>query len=76
MKNGNKKLATTLITKTFESVKRLQVERYHKTTTSEAKANIELDPFVIFHQAVDNCIPILQLRSYKKGGITYQVIYY
>jgi len=76
MKNGNKKLATMLVTKTFESVKRIQLERYHKATTSEAKTKIELDPFLIFHQAVDNCIPILQLMSCKKGGITYQVLYY
>lgn len=76
MKGGNKKLATALVTKTFESVKRQQLERYHKTTTSEAKAEIELDPFVIFHRAVDNCTPILQLRACSKGGITYQVIYY
>lgn len=73
MRNGNKKLATTLVTNAFESVKRLQLEHYHKAT-SEAKDNIELDPFVIFHRAVDNCTPILQLRSCKKGGITYQVI--
>ncbi|XP_018044159.1 PREDICTED: 28S ribosomal protein S7, mitochondrial [Atta colombica] len=73
MKNGNKKLATMLVTKTFEGVKRIQLERYHKATTSEAKAEIELDPFVIFHRAVDNCIPILQLTNCSKGGITYQV---
>ncbi|KAG5305935.1 RT07 protein, partial [Pseudoatta argentina] len=73
MKNGNKKLATTLVMKTFEGVKRIQLERYHKATTSEAKAEIELDPFVIFHRAVDNCIPVLQLTGCSKGGITYQV---
>lgn len=73
MKNGNKKLATALVAETFEAVKRLQLERYHKATTSEAKDNIELDPFVIFHRAVDNCIPILQLMPCRKGGITYQI---
>ncbi|KAL0107104.1 hypothetical protein PUN28_015562 [Cardiocondyla obscurior] len=73
MKNGNKKLAVTLVTKAFENVKRKQLERYHKAKTSEEKDSIELDPFVIFHKAVDNCTPILQLRGCKKGGITYQV---
>ncbi|XP_012543640.1 28S ribosomal protein S7, mitochondrial [Monomorium pharaonis] len=73
MKNGNKKLATTLVTNTFETIKRLQLERYHKAMTSEVKTSIELDPFVIFHQAIDNCTPILQLRSCKRGGITYQI---
>lgn len=73
MKNGDKKLATKLITTTFETVKRLQLEHYHKATASEAKAEIELDPFLVFHRAVDNCTPILQLKSCRKGGITYQV---
>ncbi|KAL6262328.1 hypothetical protein P5V15_007419 [Pogonomyrmex californicus] len=73
MKDGNKKLAKALVTKTFEGIKRIQLERYHKATTSEAKANIELNPFVIFHRAVDNCTPILKLLAHRKGGITYQV---
>ncbi|KYM94997.1 28S ribosomal protein S7, mitochondrial [Cyphomyrmex costatus] len=73
MKNGNKKLSSILVHKTFEGVKRIQLERYHKATTSEAKAEIELDPFVVFNRAVDNCIPILQLKNFRKGGITYKV---
>ncbi|XP_011874336.1 PREDICTED: 28S ribosomal protein S7, mitochondrial [Vollenhovia emeryi] len=73
MKKGDKKLSTRLVTLTFENVKRMQLERYHKETSSEAKANIELDPFVVFHRAVDNCTPILQLRSCRRGGITYQI---
>lgn len=76
MKNGDKKMAILLVNKTFENIKRQQLELYHKATTSEVKDNIELDPFVIFHRAIDNCTPILQLRSTSKGGITYQVIHY
>lgn len=74
MRDGNKPLATSLVAKTFEAVKRNQLERYHKATEEE-KENIELDPFVIFHKAVDNCLPILHLVPCRKGGITYQVIY-
>ncbi|KAM0737065.1 Small ribosomal subunit protein uS7m [Formica fusca] len=73
MRHGNRKLARTLLTKTFEGVKRRQLQRYHKAKTDEEKDNIELDPFVVFHQAVDNCTPILHLIGCKKGGITYQV---
>lgn len=76
MKDGNRKLARTLVTKSFEGVKRIQLQRYHKAKTSEEKDNIELDPFVIFHHAVDNCMPVLQLLGCRKGGITYQVISY
>lgn len=77
MKDGNRKLAKTLVTKSFERIKRIQLQRYHKAKTNEEKDNIELDPFQIFHRAVDNCMPMLQLIGCRKGGITYQVtIYY
>lgn len=72
MKHGNSKLARALVTQTFEGVKRLQLERYHKAKDDE-KNSIELDPFVVFHRAVDNCTPILHLIGCRKGGITYQV---
>jgi len=75
MKNGNRNLATALVTKMLEGIKRLQLERYHKTKLEEDKNEIELNPFTVFHQAVDNCTPILYLVPYRKGGITYQVIY-
>lgn len=73
MRHGNRKLARTLVTKAFEGVKRIQLQRYHKAKTDEERENIELDPFVIFHRAVDNCTPILHLIGCRKGGITYQV---
>lgn len=76
MRHGNKKLARTLLTKAFEEVKRMQLQRYHKAKTDEEKDNIELDPFTVFHQAVDNCTPILHLIGCRKGGITYQVTTY
>lgn len=76
MRHGNRNLARTLVTKAFEEIKRIQLQRYHKAKTDEEKENIELDPFVIFHRAVDNCTPILHLIGCRKGGITYQVIIY
>lgn len=74
MKNGNRNLATELVNKTFEVVKRIQIQRYHKAQTEEDKNKIELNPFTVFHRAVDNCIPVLYLIAHRKGGITYQVI--
>jgi len=76
MRNGDRKLARTLVTKSFEEVKRIQLQRYHKAKTNEEKDNIELDPFVVFHRAIDNCMPILQLIDCRKGGITYKVTTY
>ena len=73
MRHGNRSLARTLVTKAFEGIKRIQLQRYHKAKTNEEKDNIELDPFVVFHRAIDNCTPILHLIGCRKGGITYQV---
>lgn len=74
MRDGDKLLAKKLVTTAFEKAKRIQLKRYH-TAADEDKESIELDPFVIFHQALNNCTPILQLQPCKRGGITYQVIY-
>ncbi|VVC93691.1 unnamed protein product [Leptidea sinapis] len=73
MKDGNKKLARSLLEKAFENVKRKQIERYHLAKTPEQKAKIELDPKNILHKAVENSKPMLQLLPIKRGGITYQV---
>lgn len=72
MRNGNKILAKKMVTMALERVKRIQLQRYHKST-DEDKEKIELDPFAIFHLALANCIPILHLEPCKKGGIQYQV---
>ena len=48
------------------------MEKYNKATTPEEKAKIECDPLKIFHQAVENCKPILKTTKIIKGGVTYQ----
>nr|CAI5818137.1 unnamed protein product [Callosobruchus analis] len=73
MTGGNKVLARSLVEQTLESIKRLQLEKYHKCKTEEDKAKIQLDPKTIFHNAVDNCKPILMLTPIKRGGVKYQV---
>lgn len=72
---GKKKLARELIEKTFENIKRTQIQRYHSATTEEEKAQIDLDPKVILHKAVENCKPLLILSPIRRGGITYQVCF-
>lgn len=72
MRDGKKTLARQLMEKTFELVKRTQLERYHKAK-EEDKTKIELNPRVIFHKAVENATPILQLTPIKRGGVRYQV---
>nr|CAH7748341.1 unnamed protein product [Callosobruchus chinensis] len=73
MTGGNKILARSLIAQTLESIKRLQLEKYHKSKTEEDKSKIQLDPKAIFHNAVENCKPILMLTPIKRGGVKYQV---
>ncbi|XP_063904538.1 small ribosomal subunit protein uS7m [Zophobas morio] len=73
MRNGEKVLARGLVEKAFENIKRIQLEKYHKCDDEEKKAKIELAPRVIFHQAVENCKPILALTPIKRGGVRYQV---
>ncbi|XP_023288953.1 28S ribosomal protein S7, mitochondrial [Orussus abietinus] len=78
MKGGNKILARRIVEKTFESIKRIQLERYNKIANNISTENlsledIELDPKKILHRAVENSMPVLQLTPMKKGGSVYQV---
>lgn len=73
MDGGNKQLARELMEKAFENIKRMQLEKYHKCKTLEDKQKIELNPRTIFHQAVTNCKPLLDLTPIKRGGVRYQV---
>jgi small subunit ribosomal protein S7 len=54
-------------------VKRAQLESYHKASSEEMKATIELDPVVVFHQALENGEPLLIITKVVKSGQTYMV---
>lgn len=62
----------TVTYQTLESIKRKQVEKYHKAVEGK-KEEIECNPYTIFHQAVENCKPVVGLASIQKGGKFYQV---
>ncbi|XP_037647526.1 28S ribosomal protein S7, mitochondrial [Sebastes umbrosus] len=72
MEDGNKVLAREIMTNTLESIKRKQVEKYHKAPEAQ-KDEIECNPYTIFHQALENCKPVVGLASIQKGGKYYQV---
>ncbi|XP_020491869.1 small ribosomal subunit protein uS7m [Labrus bergylta] len=72
MKHGNKVMAREILTDTLEQIKRKQVEKYNKAPAGK-KDEIECNPYVIFHQALNNCKPIVGLVSIQKGGKYYQV---
>lgn len=59
-------------TQTLETIKRKQLKKYHEASEEE-KVNIECNPYTIFHQAVNNCKPIIGLEKIKRGGKVYQV---
>lgn len=73
MKTGRRALARELVEKTFEELKRIQLQKWNEAVNEEEKENIECNPLTIFHQAVENGRPLLMLIPIKRGGITYQV---
>ncbi|XP_043940967.1 28S ribosomal protein S7, mitochondrial [Protopterus annectens] len=72
MKEGNKNLSRSIMTQTLETIKRKQVEKYHSTPVGE-QGSIECNPYMIFHQALENCKPVIGLTSIQRGGKSYQV---
>ncbi|XP_026887686.2 28S ribosomal protein S7, mitochondrial [Electrophorus electricus] len=72
MQDGNKILAREIMTQTLEAIKRKQVEKYHSGPAAE-REGIECNPYAIFHQAIENCRPVIGLTSVQKGGRSYQV---
>lgn len=72
MIQGKKRLARDIIEKGFETIKRIQLERYHLAESNE-KDQIETNPRAILHKAIENSRPLLQLTPIKRGGATYQV---
>ena len=73
MKGGQKELAKKLMSETFERIKRIQIERYHKAQTEEEKEKIVLNPVTILHMAIENVRPILMVTPVRRGGVKYQV---
>ncbi|XP_025203239.1 28S ribosomal protein S7, mitochondrial [Melanaphis sacchari] len=73
LKKGQKKLARGVLEKTFEKIKKIQLEKYNRETDPEKKASIIIDPVVILKKAVANCKPLLKLTAVKRGGSFYQV---
>ncbi|XP_050425117.1 28S ribosomal protein S7, mitochondrial [Adelges cooleyi] len=73
MHKGQKKLARQVLEKTFEKIKRIQLEKYNRETDIEKKYQITIDPVIILKKAIANCKPLLKLTPVKRGGSYYQV---
>ncbi|XP_070596047.1 small ribosomal subunit protein uS7m isoform X2 [Erythrolamprus reginae] len=72
MKGGDKLLARTIMNQTLEAIKRKQLAKYHEAD-EEMKEKIECNPYKIFHQAIENCQPVIGLSGIIRGGKRYQV---
>ncbi|XP_041362722.1 28S ribosomal protein S7, mitochondrial-like [Gigantopelta aegis] len=72
MIGGRKEESKRIMDKTLENIKCIQLEKYHKAPDEE-KSGIECNPVAIFHQAIENCKPMLILTKVVRGGISYQV---
>ncbi|KAL7989454.1 hypothetical protein Chor_012120 [Crotalus horridus] len=57
---------------TLEAIKRKQLAKYHEAD-EEMKEKIECNPYKIFHQAIENCQPVIGLAGIIRGGKRYQV---
>jgi len=49
------------------------LEKYYNASDPIEREKIVIDPYKIFHIAVENCKPFLQTTPVKRGGATYQV---
>ncbi|KAM8946183.1 small ribosomal subunit protein uS7m [Pelodytes ibericus] len=72
MKGGDKILSRSIMNRTLEEIKRIQLEKYYKASEEE-RNNIECNPYTIFHQALNNCQPIIGLAGIVRAGKSYQV---
>ena len=72
LKKGKSSTARRIMRDTFEYIKLVQVKKYHKAAL-EDRDSIELDPFVIFGQALENSKPLLSVNKVKKGKRVYLV---
>ena len=71
------KFGDTVISKFMNSVmydgKKSEAEAIVYGALDTIEQKVRQDPVVIFHQALDNVMPQLEVRSRRVGGATYQV---
>ena len=73
MREGKKATARRVVQSAFAHIKRIQIEKYNRAQTEKERMEIELDPVVILHRAVENTTPVLELVKLRRGGVHYDV---
>lgn len=73
MREGKKVAARNVMRAAFAHIKRTQIEKYNTAKTDKERLEIELDPVLILHRAIENTTPVLELVKLRRGGVHYQV---
>lgn len=69
----NDKLLGRLINRVMRSGKKLVAEKNVYRTLENIKAKLNQDPLLVFHQAIENAKPQMEVRSRRVGGAAYQI---
>ena len=69
----NSPVVGKLITYIMQDGRKLTAERLVYQALEEAGKRIEKEPLVVFEEAMKNTSPVLEVRSRRVGGATYQV---
>ena len=72
LKKGKSPVSRRLVRGALEQIKAIQIKKYHRATEEE-KLSIETDPLKIFHQALENSKPLLNITHVTVGSRTYHV---
>lgn len=64
--------ARSLVEKTLEKIKRIQLQKYYKAQPGE-ESDIEINPREIFHVALQNVTPVLITKKVKRSGTWYDI---
>lgn len=72
-RKGQRTMMRELMRETFCLIKQIQLAKFNECSDEEERSKICCDPLEIFHEALENCKPILVTKPVKRGGATYQV---
>lgn len=73
LKKGRGDLADGIMRDTMRQIKITQLKKYHSTSDETAKGAIELNPYTIFHTAINNASPTLGLKPSKRAATVFYI---
>merc|ERR1712063_33165 len=66
MKKGDRVTARNLVEQAFVQIKKIQFSKYHQAETDAEREQIILNPVTVLHNAIDNCMLILQSNEKER----------